>query len=839
MRNNENHNWSPSPYNNPAVPYNALSTTAYDQLREGDDAQITALQEAINNLKKGLNTGTASRAIADMLQKVVDGKFNYQTAVVGALTLASLFVPEIGILTPFVGLFFSALNASGSHGSPTVNINNIFKAMQPAIEAMIDRALEGFEKDYMDTRASLLQRQFEVYQDAMYVYTAIHNPSPSDIQDLHTALDTTIARLETNLSDFTQAHYQTLGLPYYVLFATMLLMLISDKVKHGVEWGYNPQSIDNFQKQWNSELKKHTEYVTSQNMPGTAFDYIPNIMGFVSLWDTMSPSTYPIAADIDPSLTLFTMQSYVYPMGADGQIFAQNHLYSYIVPFFVSYDLTYDPSCVGTPYNYPLMTIIPANDSVVSVSRIGAIPGSGGPWSAGTIRYFLSSGRQIVDPPGSNPPTEIWLRVPANYTLKRKWSQASNAHDDVTAAPAARSASYLNFIMTTAKSRSNIVGKPDPDNKNVVPIKGIPAEKYSSNTGWQPKNDTCANNRQTEIVNVSSPMSSSNPGDILRFQINPVSTGQYKIRYRVATDIVQQELQFSGFGTTQSTRLPVTSSLSATRDTRGFLTYPSVKGIKGYYMLVDGPTVTISSAGAQEISITNTSAHNNGTIILDRIEFVPLNVTPTTPPGGLSLPFHGSIDTSPKVIWSGSATQIQDIRITPNPGENIYMVYLAKKGGPSGQTISSCGTRLHSDPCSVSQSGMIFDTLIAYVDGNMSSGVTSLNNVTISGRVIDARRYNEPFADPNQNSWGSSSNYTPSERMLNSPEDVAEVRNMVDQLFASPTPAYTTLAPGVTGDMINRLRWKLDQLSDISFGYDKQMLQELVNKAERLYRQGY
>ncbi|OLR25453.1 insecticidal delta-endotoxin Cry8Ea1 family protein [Bacillus cereus] len=174
--------------------------------------------------------GRSERAIASILENIADNTINYQTIVMMSLGLASFAVPALGLLTPFVGLFFSLLNP----GPEPPTVEDIFKAMQPAIQEMIDRSLTQTELNQMNNHSDALQKQLGIYKDAMEHFHSSTNPTDIQANDLHNQIDYTNNVLQTGLSFFKTKDYEILGLSYYTMFATISLLLLSDKVKHGL-----------------------------------------------------------------------------------------------------------------------------------------------------------------------------------------------------------------------------------------------------------------------------------------------------------------------------------------------------------------------------------------------------------------------------------------------------------------------------------------------------------------------------------------------------------------------------------------------------------------------------
>ncbi|PDZ42439.1 insecticidal delta-endotoxin Cry8Ea1 family protein, partial [Bacillus wiedmannii] len=160
----------------------------------------------------------------------------------------------------------------------------------------------------------------------------------------------------------------------------------------------------------------------------------------------------------------------------------------------------------------------------------------------------------------------------------------------------------------------NIIGRIDDKTKNGI-ISAIPAEKC----------DRTATTFQSvpEIVNGANAMKST-INEKLTLPITNLSTGAYKIRFRVATSTDSGALKYSIqrnnlLITTNTIQLPNTDTIGKTDPQKGIL------GNNGYYVLFTEENAINIPAGNITLEITNIE---NTSVILDRIEFVPSPPSP-------------------------------------------------------------------------------------------------------------------------------------------------------------------------------------------------------------------
>ncbi|KXY84416.1 hypothetical protein AT270_30505, partial [Bacillus cereus] len=837
----------PIPYNTLAS--NIINPSKYPIFTESD---ISNYEQAIVKLLKGIREGKASENIADLLLKIHEGKFNYQTVILFSLKLASMAVPALGILTPFVGLFFSHLNKK--EDPQTINIDDIFKAMQPAIQNMINETLTKDNIADMDTQASNLEKQLSVYQDQMYIYHNINKPTTTDVSDLHRAIDNTIDQLNNNLVFFQKDGYKDIGLTYYILFATLHLLLLSDKIKNGLEWGYNKDSIPEFQRQFYFSLKEHSEYVESIIMTDVGYKFRPtldfyrNCTSYVSLWSTFSPQEYPQETDIEKTLSfrlsshgLFQFADLPEDLSIGTRLFLNGCSPEQTANINITNSRGETWTSKGHITNIPLSSCsdnfdIPLNDPII---RVESTLNRGTPSGRGFI-FHLKSGNTRVFPKEANLIPDASAEAYMGYKIAEliEYSDMNTDGD--------RYAIYKQIPEEVFPE--NIIGKPNPNNNNKIPIKGIPVEKYQKNNGWK---SISLDVFKIDTINTGLPMSGYK-GASLTFQITNLTSGQYKIRYRVATNNDGNVLSLNGFETNTSTPLPNTKKTNTNTSNAAFLDYATTNGKLGYYMLVDGPTVQINPGNHQftitlqegdtdvvdptpclkkcEEQFTNDldkwfcknhcvskKDEPNLNMIFDRIEFVPISTSPTPPPTQIPLNDVSLTDSSEHEIWKS---------------DTYYSGYLSGKVNAKFISMNS------------------IEIDFEYFDGKTSLGIIpqSYSSYDI-GLPHDITKWSKQkfnrvtakFSNFKENPLGKQeimltnlivNDLTSNPSQFTAPEDLEKITNQINSLFTSSS--QTELAQTVTDYRIDQMVLKVDALSDDVFGVEKKALRKLVNQAKQL-----
>lgn len=267
----------------PSVPYNVLAYTPPSFLpdagTQATPADLTAYEQLLKNLEKGINDGKYTKAIADVLQAIfIDDTINYQTYVNIGLSLITIAVPEIGIFTPFIGLFFAALNKHDA--PPPPNAKDIFEAMKPAIQEMIDRTLSSDEQTFLNGEVSGLQNLASLYQSTMEDVQSAGGFDKADPGLIKKFTDEVLAlntfytdRLPVFVTDNT-ADRTLLGLPYYAVLASMHLMLLRDIITKGPIWdskiNFTPNAIDSFKHDLKNNIKLYSKTIYDVYQKGLA-----------------------------------------------------------------------------------------------------------------------------------------------------------------------------------------------------------------------------------------------------------------------------------------------------------------------------------------------------------------------------------------------------------------------------------------------------------------------------------------------------------------------------------------------------------------------------------------
>lgn len=408
----------------------------------------------------------------------------------------------------------------------------------------------------------------------------------------------------------------------------------------------------------------------------------------------------------------------------------------------------------------------------------------------------------------------------------------------------------------------NIIGHKGTD--GTIGIKGIPAEKCDNIRDFE-----LAGNRLSEHITGTSSVLKINQGQNCTFTFTNETAGAYQLRYRVATNskTVNVSISGTGFQSPVGVTLPSTAELlSYNPDTNYKLVVEGEPGLLGTgvrtgYLTVGTPVNTPETpqpslpasvtlpAGRCTLTITNISADP---FILDRIEFVPPPPpSPTEDYGPLF--YQGGIDGNERTIWNAPTgvyvNQLVGISTDSPINSRQMMDIVAYKDGQQVTFVEGWINEYFPDL--IPEGSATFNELrVKFIHAASST-------VIISGRLRRAvsrdssRMYNEynnynnsnPSMPPgrmmnqNTNRWPSASNSMASERMINTREELEHVRELVNQLFTSRT--YATLAPSVTNSWLDQVRWKVNQLSDITFPHEKRVLVELMNRALQLYTQPY
>ncbi|CDN39788.1 delta endotoxin C-terminal domain-containing protein, partial [Bacillus thuringiensis] len=284
-----------------------------------------------------------------------------------------------------------------------------------------------------------------------------------------------------------------------------------------------------------------------------------------------------------------------------------------------------------------------------------------------------------------------------------------------------------------------------------------------------------------------------------------ITTTNYKIRFRIATNTDNETLTISIPNLLSPTTIPLPNTSTMTNEFNDPDTAHAVgpKGeVNSQYVLVDGPAITIPS-GSIELNI---EVNSDDPIYLDRIEFIPI------------------------------PNQIKFKRINIK-GDQVYEIWKDNDYYSSylSGTVISIINPAYDNPT----------VTFEYFDGETSLGTTSktfnqpefygipkwngkkFNRVTVttsnftysatSTLVFDSLTINDITSKPSQ---------------FTAPEDLEKITNQANQLFTSSS--QTELANTVTDYRIDQVVLKVNALSDDKFGVEKKALRKLVNQAKQL-----
>ncbi|OOR74151.1 hypothetical protein BLX06_15585 [Bacillus cereus] len=626
-------------------PYNVLAISPL----QNADVPVSNYDELIEDLQTELFLGRSERAIASILERIADNKINYQTIVMMSLGLASFAVPALGLLTPFVGLFFSLLNP----GPEPPTVEDIFKAMQPAIQDMIDRSLTQTELNQMNNHSDALQKQLGIYKDAMEHFYSLTNPTDIQANDLHNQIDYTNNVLQTGLSFFKTKEYEVLGLPYYTMFATISLLLLSDKVKHGLSWKYSSDDIPFFEGQFNAATQEYSSQIVKIMQTMTreqveSIDFYQNVTGFMSTWPGISPINYKMKNNLDNTQT-FKYKVYN-PNPGD--------------PPITEYKM-FDRTPIAQLKSVPCTnnkTFVTAIDTINNSYGLGMVDFNTYAWYLQPTDPSACAQTYTIDP--MLPLLAEWSRYfsnpdsfdPGQPPIGRAfafWTNPTTIPDGIFFFPYIDNLLYIgepgfgnNVIHNGMKISQinsffnfnfvNILTVPENISNDANSILSIPAEKYSLINGW--KSVLEANlNYPNEAVTGSTPLISTAVNQDLAFNVINLlppngSWTQYKLRVHYATDADGAELSVINYGynaqyypTQSSIKLPNTVTLSNQQPSdvqeNILLSYPSTKGLLGTYM-ISTDTIPINfGQGKCQFTLRNTGGKK---IILDRIELIPV-----------------------------------------------------------------------------------------------------------------------------------------------------------------------------------------------------------------------
>ncbi|MGR5993136.1 hypothetical protein ACT7C9_01220 [Bacillus cereus] len=161
------------------IPYNTVTSQYFYQNQldvdpNGKDRPLTKNEQLIKDFTKTLkdNPGKLLSTGADIFKDIynaIDKKeIDYLSLTTNILGLASIFVPEIGFLAPLLGIFYRQLGLGNAAPEPTME--DIFQALKPKIEEMIQKSLTANQQKFLDSETQGLQDILGRYRDAIKTF---------------------------------------------------------------------------------------------------------------------------------------------------------------------------------------------------------------------------------------------------------------------------------------------------------------------------------------------------------------------------------------------------------------------------------------------------------------------------------------------------------------------------------------------------------------------------------------------------------------------------------------------------------------------------------------------
>lgn len=461
-----------------------------DNIASMTEEESDPYEELIKKLEEAADGGDFSQVTVDIYNSIESGDIDYCALISDALTIASAFVPEVGILIPFVDLFFPKIFGGGE--SPVPSIDDIFEALKPKIEAMITKALTEDQEKQLKALSQGVEDMMKLYKDALDRVNGTVG-APDERVDNLTLLQRQIEDINTVLTDripeFTKKGYEDISLPYFGVVATIHLMLIKDVIDHGKDWGYKADYICQQKKVLRQLIQKYSKIAYDNFLVGLNSYIHPNTdeyfnyhrgvslhcLDLVAIWPTLDRIDYPYKTRLEKTRAVFVFKP------VDG--------------WFILSDIDY-VFCPIWPWD-------PASKVYKDLL---------GPFYGGMPLYARGA-----DGGGSTS-----LTIPPHHKINVLY----NDSDDSDAA--------ASFIPTNVYPENTLEDTSEPV------IKCIPAEKYASCNGFE---------TWVDWVNGANPMVSIKPGQSITYKIISKHTTpqKYQIRYRVAaTQLVTFTLD--GFG---------------------------------------------------------------------------------------------------------------------------------------------------------------------------------------------------------------------------------------------------------------------------------------------------
>ncbi|EEM44256.1 insecticidal delta-endotoxin Cry8Ea1 family protein [Bacillus cereus] len=665
----------------------------------------------MKNLEKGLTGQDATKAIANALQLIfIDDTVNYQSYVNFALSLITIAVPEIGILTPFIGLFFAALN---KNSATPPSATDIFQAMQPAIQAMIDKSLETEELKHLNDAAAELRGALSAYQDEMDTIQGLGGFDKVDqaTKDLFWGklIDVdTFFRVKVPV--FIQPNPQfpdlvLISAPYYTMFASMHLIFLRDIIYHGQTWnakkftqGVNgvSGSLDAYKIDLKKLIKtysKNIHDIFNQGLQryGDSFNdtvqfrkkqqYIEimttHCLDFARLFPTFDPDLYPIGSSginlqktrrlLSPILPIrefdvVSIDTSKWPDYNNGLLPDPNKRVLKKVTLYPYYGSRWDP-------NRNILWAVEIEDSF-GTQLYGTIP----PDSSSIDTGDKGGAHPIpIDP--SNPVVDIYMysfhtngEATIQFTMKDGtqykvgWVGSLQRYE----IPGAHYLSYLYEVDYTKDDDpkygygriGRLVGVSTPQEAMGENYIGIPDEDGNlSGMGFAWENGDIDNGiGSLQVVKetiTGTNVVKLNYQQIVRLPIQNKTKLSYNVRIHYAS-----KNEIKGFfhiytGSDDLLKGEVTFPSTETDDVQKMV---AVQGDNGKYALHVFETPVTLPVGQFTAYIQNNSTED---FYLDRIEFVPVTSDDNLP--DITIPFHANLSIQPgesQTIWKSPGSRV-------------------------------------------------------------------------------------------------------------------------------------------------------------------------------------
>lgn len=807
---------------NTILPYNVLSSPVLlnqDPSILEDTTDLDFYEKSLDNLKKAFLSGKVSQEVANLILNFNDNKLDYFTFINLGLTIATFAIPELGIVTPFIGMFFSIFGHSSSSPPPTIHLNvgDLFKAMQPAIEQMINQALTNLQIDAMNNKVEELKKYLQSYTDAVNNFSTLSSPSDTDIADFHSALNNTITILNANVvyfgssqSDSSSPSDQAFnapiaGLPYYTFFTTMKLMLMSDRIKNGRKWGYNPENFSAFQQELDEAITTHSKHVysTYQTYVDANSTYLgdQNIWHFqdnmlkhclipMATWPTYSPIDYPTPSNLHQTLTRTVDTKYRQKFLQFQEFDIPNTLTSFKqAGFGPGLESTIGLTSTGlrssstpiqgrlyVPYDqFPHPSVSLGRNRIISAKLSDVIAGI--PQGL-TFRFDKGLPELII----GGEENADWVTLPGQF-----FSRLYEDNDK-----------DLYSTSITAYTE-NVIGRPvlDEDNKATGEYytEGIPFEKnYARSGSFAP-----------EVGNGAGAIKLSR-GQSVSLGLQNITAGYYEIRLRYASAQTNSQV-FINMGFDPYHVMYHTATFQATGG-------KGIPGVNGDYVLTTIGTHFLPETGYWFI-ISSQSPHD---FYVDRLEFVPV-------PASETVSFSEIIAVQPETtnhpyleypIWQSplrdrTAKQAQITGTVTAPDNVTLQRVVALKDGKEVSSITDVDV---SQPINWSLSTE-FDTITLEFENSATDkhGVRCDLEITL-------------------HYFTEATDRTNSSSVFSKNQDLEQIKNMTHALFSSFM--QTDLAKEAHDYWIDQVAMKVNALSDEVFGKEKHELRQLVNKAKQL-----